>query len=183
MATQSGVGFLASDIWDAPDDDKRYEVIDGELFVTPSPSWGHQRGLGQLYLRLGNWVYQHGLGEIVPAPLGVVLAVDTGVEPDLVYVSRERRGLISDRGIEGAPDLVVEVLSPSTRARDRGIKMRRYAAAGVPHYWLLDPVTGALEPYRLRGQTYELLEVYGPGSIYRPELFPGLEIAIADLWA
>ena len=112
-----------------------------------------------------------------------MLYEETGVEPDLVYVSRERARIISARGIEGAPDLFVEVLSPSTQARDRGLKMRRYAVAGVPHYWIVDPSTRSLEAYRLGESGYESSGVYGPGSIFRPELFPGLEIPIDDLWA
>lgn len=177
------VRFKAADIWDAPDDGKRYEVIDGDLYVSPAPSWGHQRFLGRLYLRLGQWVYEHGLGEIVPAPLGVVLDEETGVEPDVVYVSRERLHLISQRGVEGPPDLVVEVLSPSTQARDRGIKMRRYALAGIPHYWLADAEARVLETYRLGPEGYERTGTHGPGATLQPELFPGLEIPLDELWA
>jgi Uma2 family endonuclease len=127
-------------------------------------------------------VYRQGLGELVAAPVGVVLDESTGVQPDLVYVSRERLGLISARGVEGAPDLVVEVLSPGTAVRDRGIKMRRYAAAGIPHYWLIDLDAPALQPYRLGERGYELTGTYGPGSVFRPELFPGLEIPVDELW-
>jgi Uma2 family endonuclease len=183
MATRARIRFKADDIWDAPDNDKRYEVIDGELFVSPTPDWEHQRALGKLHLRVGAHVYGRRLGEVVPAPLGVVLDEENGVEPDLIYVSNERRNIIVKRGIEGAPDLVVEVLSPSTEGRDRGIKMRRYAAAGIPHYWILDPVTRVLEPYRLGEHGYELIGRYGPESVVRPELFPGLEIPIDELWA
>ncbi len=183
MTASSGVRFLAQDIWDAPEDDKRYEVLDGELVATPSPSWAHQSGLGNLYWSLAAWIHAHGLGKIVPAPLGVVLSPHTGVQPDLVYVSSARLGIITERGIEGALDLVVEVLSPSTEVRDRGIKMRLYAAAGIPSYWLLDPQTGAVEPYRLSAGGYESEGIYRPGSVYRPSLFPGLELPIADLWA
>ena len=179
---EPSVRYLADYIWEAPDDGNRYEVIDGELYVTPSPSWMHQYGLNVLNVYIFNWVRPRGLGRIVPAPLGVVLAADTGVEPDLVYVSREREHVITQRGIEGAPDLVVEVLSPSTEATDRGRKMQRYAAAGIPHYWLLDPRTRALEPYKLSAQGYELMGLYGPGTVFRPEPFPGLEIPIDDLW-
>ncbi|HLH22141.1 MAG TPA: Uma2 family endonuclease [Chloroflexota bacterium] len=182
MAVRRGVQFLATDIWDTPDDGKRYEVIDGELYVTPPPKWGHQRGLSKLHIHLGGWVYGNGLGEIVEAPVGVVLDEHNGVQPDLIYISRERLGIISERGVEGAPDLLVEVLSPSTLARDRGVKMRRYAAAGVPHYWQLDPGSETLEAYRLTEQGYELAGRYDPGSVFRPELFPGLEIPIDDLW-
>jgi Uma2 family endonuclease len=182
MAVRRGVPFLATDIWDTPDDGTRYEVIDGKLYVTPPPVWKHQIGLANLLLIVGLFIRSHKLGKIVPAPLGVVLDEHNGVQPDIVYVSRERLGIISERGVEGAPDLVVEVLSPSTRARDKGIKMRRYAAAGVPHYWQLDPTTDSLEAYRLTEQGYELVGRYGPGALFRPELFPGLEIPIDDLW-
>ena len=183
MADRARVRFLATDIWDAPDDGKIYEVIEGELFMSPPPLWWHQRGLGKLYLFVGTHVYSHHLGEVVTAPIGVVLDEENGLEPDLVYVSRERAHIISRRGVEGAPDLVVEVLSPGTQARDRGIKMRRYAASGVPHYWIVDPVAQTLEAYRLGPTGYELTGTYGPGAIFRPELFSGLEIPIDALWS
>ncbi len=107
---RSRVRFKASDIWDAPEDGNRYEVIDGELFVTPAPGWLHQRGLNKLNIRLGQHIYDHDLGEIVTAPTAVVLDEETGVEPDLIYISRERLGIISERGVEGAPDLVAQLL-------------------------------------------------------------------------
>jgi len=115
--------------------------------------------------------------------VGVVLDEETAVQPDLVYVSRERASIISERGVEGPPDLVVEVLPPSTEARDRGAKMRRYAAAGIPHYWLLDVRARAPEAYALGDGGYERSGIYGAGAIFRPVLFPGLEIPIDTLWA
>src|SRR5437773_1621695 len=108
-----GVRFKAEDIWDAPDDGKIYEVIDGELCISPSPSWWHQLAVGNLAVILWNFIRLHDLGKIVTAPLGVVLGPEDGVLPDLLYVSRERMGIVGERGIMGAPDLVVEVLSPS----------------------------------------------------------------------
>jgi Uma2 family endonuclease len=179
---EQGVRFKADYIWDAPDDGNVYEVIDGELYVTPAPAWRHQRALNKLNWPIAAYVYGHGLGEVVTAPTGVVLGPGTGVQPDLLYISPERLHLISERGVEGAPDLVVEVRSPSTRGRDRGIKMRRYAASGVPHYWLLDLGAPALEVYRLGADGYELVGWHGPGSVLRPELFPGLEIRLDDVW-
>src|SRR6266849_5267162 len=155
MAGRSKVRFKAGDIWDVPDDNLRYEVIDGDLFMTPAPSWQHQSSLMRLSLLVAGWVHGHGLGAVVQAPTGVVLDEENGVQPDLLYVSREHSDRISERGLEGAPDLVVEVLSPSTEARDRGVKMRRYAAAGVPHYWLLDLRARALEAYVLGDNGYE----------------------------
>jgi Uma2 family endonuclease len=182
MTLRHGARYRAEDIWNTPEDGKRYEVIDGALVVTPPPGWGHQRGLNRLNYLVCGYVIPRNLGEVVTAPIGVVLDDQNGVEPDLVYISRERLHIISERGVEGAPDLVVEVLSPSTRSRDRGSKMRRYEAAGVPHYWILDPRARTLEPYRLSDGVYRLTGTYGPGGVFHPELFPGLAIAIDDLW-
>jgi Uma2 family endonuclease len=182
MALRHDARYRAEDIWDTPEDGQRYEVIDGALFVTPPPGWGHQRGLNRLNYLVCGYVIPRNLGEVVTAPIGVVLDDENGVEPDLVFISRERLHIISARGVEGAPDLVVEVLSPKTRSRDRGSKMQRYAAAGVPHYWILDPRSRTLEPYRLGARGYELRGTFGPGTVYRPDLFPGLEIPIDELW-
>jgi len=184
MAVPVRVRFLPDDIWDTPEDGNRYEVIDGELYVTPPPVERHQNASSVLHVFLGRYVWEHKLGKLYSAPIGVVLpGGGSGVQPDLVFVSNEHRKIIVERGIEGAPDLVVEIFSPSTRARDRGIKMRAYAAAGVLHYWMLDPRTRSLEPHRLGDQGYERQGTFGPGSIFQPELFPGLDIPIDDLWS
>jgi Uma2 family endonuclease len=183
MALPKNIRFKADDIWDTPDDGKRYEVIDGQLCVTPPPILEHQGASIVLAGYIWPYVRERQLGRVYTAPVGVVLDDENGVQPDLVYVSRERLGILSRRGIEGAPDLVVEILSPSTRARDRGIKLRRYAAAGVAHYWIVDPRTRALEACRLTDRGYELSGKYGPGSTFHPQLFPGLAIPIDDLWA
>ncbi len=183
MATQTRVRFLASDIWDAPEDRNIYEVIDGELYVTPAPGWWHQNAVSVLLAVISSYIRPRKLGKIVPAPTGVVLDDHNGLESDLIYISQERAGIITERGVEGAPGLVVEVLSPSTAVRDRGIKMRRYAAAGIPNYWIVDPANRTLEAYRLGAAGYEFAAVHGPGDVFRPELFPGLEIPIDELFA
>jgi Uma2 family endonuclease len=182
MVVHPTIRFKATDIWDTPDDGKRYEVIDGGLYVTPPPNWGHQRAGSTLFGHLWSHVHLHGLGEIVTAPVGVVLDDENGLQPDLVYVSRDRLDIITERGIFGAPDLVVEVLSPRTQSRDRGVKMRRYAAAGVPHYWILDHRRRMLEAYELAEQGYELRGKYSGDEVFRPALFPDLEIPLGDLW-
>ena len=180
MATR-GTRFLASDIWDAPDNGKKYEVIDGELYVSPPPVWRHQLQLNRLNKRVINWVDDRNLGYVVTAPTGVVLDDENGLEPDIVYVSHGRAHIISERGVEGAPTLVVEVLSPSTEARDRGIKMRAYARAGVPHYWILDTDGPRIEERVLEEDGYRLVGTFGPGERFRPTLFPGLEIPLDEI--
>jgi Uma2 family endonuclease len=183
MAMRARVRFTADDLWDTPEDGNRYEVVDGELYVTPAPLEPHQKGASNLFGYLWQYVRERRLGTVYTAPLAVVLDEENAVQPDLVYVSQERQGIVVERGLEGAPDLVVEVLSPRTQARDRGVKMKRYAAAGIPHYWIVDPVARTIEAYRLGEQGYELGATRGPGSSFEPEHFPGLEIPIDELWA
>ena len=182
MAVRRAVRFRAEDIWDTPDDGNRYEVIDGDIYMTPPPIVIHHRGAGNLYGFIWQHLRAHPTGDVFMALIGVTLDDSNGLQPDLVYVSNERRGIIKERGIEGAPDLVVEVLSPSTQARDRGVKLRRYAAAGVTHYWLLAPTTLTLEAYVLTDAGYELTGSYGPDAVFSPGLFPGLDIAVDALW-
>jgi Uma2 family endonuclease len=127
----------------------RYEVIDDELYVTPAPGTRHQRIVTDLVVHLGAFVRSHGLGELFVSPFDVLFAEGDYMEPDLVFVRRDRVGLLSDRGVEGAPDLVVEVLSPSTAGRDRGIKLDRYRLFGVPEYWIIDAESRTVDIWKL----------------------------------
>lgn len=132
-----------------PDDGNRYEVIDGELFVTPSPQPRHTFIGFRLATVLDVFVLRYDLGWVMPAPVDVLLGDGDYVQPDVVFVRREHGDSITDRGIEVPPDLVVEVLSPSTALRDRGLKRERYAHFGVPLYWIVDPGRQQVEIYRL----------------------------------
>jgi Uma2 family endonuclease len=121
-----------------PDDGRRYEVIEGELFVTPSPTWKHQRACYWITQILGGWIESRGLGRLQFAPLDVILADDTIVQPDLVFIRRERlAGIVGDY-VHGPPDLVIEILSPKTATRDRKTKRQAYARHGIPEYWMVD---------------------------------------------
>jgi Uma2 family endonuclease len=180
--TTPGVRFLASYLWETPDEDgNTYEVIDGILYIYPIPWWTHQLQLGHLNLFVANWVHDHRMGYVVGGRTGVVLDEYTGVQPDLLFVSYAREHLISERGVEGPPDLVVEVLSPSTEVRDRGLKLRRYAASGVTHYWMLDTDGPRIEERVLEEGGYRLIGTFGPGETFRPTLYPGLEIELDAL--
>src|SRR6266508_1804829 len=103
MALRHERRYKAADIWDTPDDGNRYEVIDGALYVTPPPNWGHQRGLGKLHIRVGAHGYAHGLGEVVAAPVGVVLDDDNGVELDLIFVYPQQLHTIPTRRASDPP--------------------------------------------------------------------------------
>jgi Uma2 family endonuclease len=183
MALPKGARYLADYIWESPDDSNRYEVIDGKLYVTPAPILPHQDASGNLFGFIWTHVRNNELGYVWAAPVGVVLDRFTAVQPDIVYVSAERAGIRTLRGIEGAPDLVVEILSPSTRARDRGLKLSRYATAGIPHYWIVDPRHRTLEALELEGGEYQLRDRCEGDQLFCPVLFPGLEIPLAQVWA
>jgi Uma2 family endonuclease len=130
--------YSVADVRALPDDGNRYETIAGELFVTPAPGVPHQTVLARLFVALWAYVERHELGRLWFAPLDVVFGPLTLVEPDLVFVSRNRLDTISDRDVQGPPDLVVEVISPSTARTDQGRKRALYQEAGVREYWIVD---------------------------------------------
>src|SRR5215472_1456066 len=124
-----------------PDDGKHYELIDGEVFVSPSPSEKHQRILARLHLSLGGYAVQQRLGRVYFAPFDVVFGEKTALQPDLLFVSAARLGIIGPEYVVGAPDLVVEILSPHRLAYDRVTKLEQYALHGVREYWIIEPTT------------------------------------------
>jgi len=134
------------DVQQLPDDGHRHEAIGGDLYVTPAPSFRHQRISQRLERQLLSLLEDAGLGIVVDAPVGVEFP-DTGegVQPDIVFVSTARRNRIAEEGIRGAPDLVIEILSPTTASRDRGVKRKLYERQGVDQYWIVDPEAEAIE--------------------------------------
>ena len=126
-------------------------------------------------------VNAHGLGVVLAAPMDVLLAPTSVVQPDLLFISKERLGIITEANIQGAPDLVVEVLSPSTAAIDRGGKMSLYARYGVAHYWILDARHLSLETYEIRKGEYELTSQFKKNDPVKLRLFPDLTISLAEL--
>jgi Uma2 family endonuclease len=169
------------DLDHTPDDGNRYEIIDGELYVSPFPSASHQNVATQLVSILNHYVRQRSLGLVFTSGLKVVLDEPTGVGPDVVFISQGRLDTLMADGFYGAPDLLVEVLS-SKPALDTLIKKKKYARSGVPHYWIVDPEKRTLQAYRLEGDRYHLMaEVLGE-AVFEPSLFPGLAIPLADLW-
>jgi len=166
-----------------PDDGKRYELIDGEVFVSPSPSEKHQRASGQLFLSMGGHVVRYDLGRVYYAPFDVVFGEKTALQPDLLFVSKARLGIIGPEYIIGAPDLVVEILSPSRAAYDRVTKLEQYALFGVAEYWIVDPMAESVEIYVLAGRKYELKGSFTGSQILSTPLLPGWELAVSSLFA
>ena len=165
-----------------PNDGRRYEIHDGELSVTPAPGTRHQGAIVNLIGLLLEHVRSRGLGKIFVAPTDCIMSNVTVVQPDVLYIATDRLAIISERGIEGPPTLVVEVLSPSTTRIDRSRKLQLYAHHAVPHYWIVDPERRAIEVYRLAAGVYDVPETFGDGELTDMPPFDGLRLDPASLW-
>jgi Uma2 family endonuclease len=142
------VKFTYEDFLNFPDDGNRHEIIDGDHYVTPSPNTKHQRVSLCLTAVLWTYLQQHPIGEVFAAPFDVVFSDLDVVEPDLLYISRERIGILTEKHVRGAPDLVVEILSPGTRKTDEVTKRKLYGRFDVREYWVVDPELDAIKVYR-----------------------------------
>ena len=182
MATEVIPKLTYEEFRQLPDDGKRYELIHGEVHLTPSPTTKHQCVLQNLSSSLGPFVIKNGLGEVWTAPLDVRLSPDTAVQPDLIFISNSRAKIIKENYIDGAPDLVVEILSPSTAAHDRATKLALYAKAGVPEVWLLDPHAKTVEVLKLQGKKYVLDAALAGDQKLTSSQFPGWELPLTDLF-
>src|SRR5213593_1167764 len=139
MARETGTRIILTyrDYEALPADGRRYELHEGNLAVTPAPGTLHQRAVGMLYRLLSQYAEAHRLGDVFVSPVDCILSNATVVQPDIVYVESSRSSLVSPRGIEGPPTLVIEVLSPSSALIDQGIKRQLYARYGIPYYWIV----------------------------------------------
>ncbi len=159
-------------------DDKRYELLDGELVLAPAPRTTHQRILLELTLTVGRHVKDHSLGEVFTAPTDVFLTDTDVVQPDLSFISRERAGIITELSIQGAPDLVIEVLSPSTASRDRGYKRALYAQHGVKEYWMAGVESATITVLLLGESGFEVFGTFGEGERFASPTLGGFEVEI-----
>jgi Uma2 family endonuclease len=159
------------DLRELPDDGNRYEVIGGDLIVNPAPTSGHQRVLLRLIRMFDDFVRQTGAGEFFVAPFGVQLGRFDAVQPDIVYLSASRPRVANDDiSIDYAPDLIVEVTSPSSRRFDRVHKAALYARSGVPEYWIVDPAERTLDVFLLQSEDFVPQQPVTDGSIVSPTL-------------
>lgn len=167
-----------------PDDGFRYEILNGVLYMSPPPTIPHQSSSVELSSPMHQHSKKHNLGKVLTAPVGVRLPGQPApVQPDIVFVVKERSEIIHHDYIEGAPDLVVEILSPSNWPYDRGEKMEAYRQAGVREYWIVDYRARTIEVLVLEKTTYVLIGKFGPGDIVRSTVLAGFEIAVNDVFA
>jgi len=165
-----------------PDNGVRYEIIGGELYMSPAPRTKHQIASYELGFAFGLFVKRHKLGRILVAPIDVRLPdLADPVQPDIVFILKARLHIIKEKSIEGAPDLIVEILSPGTEGYDRRTKFQLYARAGVKEYWMVDPDTCTMEIYVLRGEAYALLGSFGPDDEAYSEVLAGFSVPVSEI--
>lgn len=166
-----------------PNDGKRYEILEGELSVTPAPSTKHQIAVGNLFKLLSRHIDSNNLGRLLFAPVDLILEPTSVLQPDLLFILNVRQNIITQRAVEAAPDLVIEILSQSTSRTDRITKAQIYARHKVPAYWIVDPDQETLEIYLLDVEGYRLaatLQGENPQSV---PPFTDLKVAAKEIFA
>lgn len=185
MSLPRSVRFTYEDYLLFPNDGKRHEIIDGDHFITPAPNTKHQRVSGYLFNALANFLKGRKSGEAFAAPYDVILSDEDIVEPDLLFVSAARAAIITEQDIQGPPDLVVEILSNSTRKTDEVVKRKLYERYGVREYWIVDPELKTVKIYRLTDQGYVRAAEFAreANETLSTPLLPGFQAPLAELFA
>ena len=181
MTTKPKVKFTVADYLETPEG-AAYQLLDGELILAAAPNNQHQRVTRSLLLALHRFISDHNLGEVWFAPFDVVLSDHDVVQPDLLFVSHSRDAIITAANIQGAPDLAVEVLSPSTEGYDRGYKRQLYARHGVREYWLVDPDLETIEVLTPGNGGFVRYALYGGRETLTSPLLPGLAVELATIF-
>jgi Uma2 family endonuclease len=184
MAPETSTKMTYEDLLLLPEDGLRHEIIDGEHYVSASPIEKHQRVSYNLTVEIGIYLREHRVGRLYYAPFDVVFSRYDVVEPDLIFISNERREILTTKNIQGAPDLLIEVLSDSNRKYDEVTKRALYERTGVSEYWIVDPVADAVRIFRRNAAgRYERAAELIRGDVLTSPLLPTLEIAIDAIFA
>ncbi len=163
-------------------DDERYELIEGELLMTPAPKTEHQRISRKLEFRMVTFVEDNDLGEVFYAPCDVCLDKENTVQPDILFVSKERLYIIEEDNIKGAPDLVVEIISESTAYRDTIQKKMLYARFGVKEYWMAAPREKMIEVYSLEEKGYQLVKTCFYNDTLESQILKGFKVELKEIF-
>ncbi len=166
-----------------PDDGWKYEIIEGVLFMAPPPAINHQRSSFKLARIMADYAETNHLGEILEAPVGVRLpGHPVPLQPDIVFVKKERQAIIGLQNVEGAPDLIVEILSPSNANYDRDDKLKLYQQTGVREYWLVDYQAKTIQVYTLVEGVYQLTGDYATTDTARSSQIAGFEVIVDSIF-
>jgi Uma2 family endonuclease len=165
-----------------PETGPRYQLIEGDLFMAPAPNRYHQDISGNIQFLLRSYLEKHPIGKLYNAPFDVFLDEINAYQPDLVFVEKQNYSLLTDAGMEGTPDFVVEILSPNTAHLDKKAKRRVYLRAGVQELWLVDPETKLVHVYYLQKDAEHPAASYGQKETFTSPHFPGLKIKVSRIF-
>lgn len=182
MQTETNDRLYTYDDYLKLNDDNQYELIGGKLILVPAPKTIHQRLVNRLSWLITGFVYKNGLGEVLTAPTDVVLTEKDKPQPDILFISKDRLDVITEKNIQGAPDLVIEILSPSTGSRDKVEKSRLYYTHGVKEYWIVDPDSKVIDVFMPGEKNWNLFQAYSAEEILTSPLLSGLEIQLKDIF-
>ncbi len=163
-------------------EDTRYELIEGDLLMTPSPVTKHQRISGKLEFELRKFVTENNLGEVFDAPYDVYLDDENVLQPDILFISQERLNIIGEKNIQGAPDLVIEIISENTAYRDFVQKKKLYAKFRIKEYWIVIPGEELIEVYVLKDNTYMLYKTYNKNDALESSVLKDLKLELRDIF-
>lgn len=175
----AGTRMTAAEFLELPETTQPIELLNGEILVSPSPVPNHQRTVFNVGKHVETLIPN---GEVFLAPIDVYFDDENIVQPDVIWVAENSRCQITERRLEGAPDLIVEVLSPGTERVDRGDKFRLYERLGVREYWLVAPLAQYVEVYRLDGDTFTRLGVFAPGETFESAVLGGKMVAVGEIF-
>ncbi len=165
-----------------PEDGWIYEIIEGELLMSPAPLTRHQRCKLRLVYAMYDFAQEHNVGEILDAPIDVMLpGLASPVQPDIVFVAKANARIVKEERIEGVPDLMVEVLSPWNWMIDRHKKFALYAKAGVREYWIVDPKARIIEIFVLKQGAFQLVGKYGVDKTAKSKVLKGFGVAVKEV--
>lgn len=182
IENMSKILFRYEDLKALPENGKRYEILERDLHVSPAPKTIHQTVVVNLTSILRDFVKKHSLGFVFCAPTDVVFSPENVVQPDVLFISHANKHILTETHIQGAPDLVVEVLSESTKDVDQTIKKKIYARFGVKFYWIIDPEQKALESFLLTEEGFNKERSYEKNDVITCALFPALSFSVNELF-
>jgi Uma2 family endonuclease len=163
-------------------DDKRYELIEGELYLTPSPITNHQRISRKIEFMLEKFVTENDRGEIFDAPYDVYFDDENVVQPDILFISKERLNIIGEKNLQGAPDLVIEILSENSAYRDIIQKKKLYAKYGVKEYWIVVPGEKTIDIHILKDKTYQIYKTLGEDDTLESQILKGFKMELKAIF-
>jgi len=175
--------YTYQDYFNLPDDGKRYELINGELVMTPAPNTMHQTVALNLEDSLRSFLRKNKTGKMFHAPYDVILSKKNVVQPDILYISAERAGIITEKNVDGPPDLIIEILSPATAYYDLLEKKEIYEQSGVKEYWIVDPKKLRIDVYRNIGQRFELNQRIESAGIAKSLVIEGFEVSLENIFS